>query len=215
MSLPDPNFQSTTCFTALFHRATICVIMEEQRRLMMRMRRFQTRVSIKTKTACQGVKKKTGRIHTSVRQSAPLQVRCVYYCLRTFFLYTLYISYFVIPTVFFKLACNRHTKSSTTCMISAKLYCQVVLNFWFIGCGPLPFVKDGEWECPGDVSSLSVPVYESCHIVCKGDSAQTRALVKVRCTEKLEWDRVLTSNACSVEKSSGTLNRALSDCAIF
>lgn len=99
-------------------------------------------------------------------------------------------------------------------MISAKLYCQVVLNFWFIGCGPLPFVKDGEWECPGDVSSLSVPVYESCHIVCKGDSAQTRALVKVRCTEKLEWDRVLTSNACSVEKSSGTLNRALSDCAI-
>lgn len=131
------------------------------------------------------------------------------------FLYTLYISYFVIPTVFFKLACNRHTKSSTTCMISAKLYCQVVLNFWFIGCGPLPVVKDGEWECPGDVSSLSVPVYESCHIVCKGDSAQTRALVKVRCTEKLEWDRVLTSNACSVEKSSGTLNRALSDCAIF
>eukprot|EP00105_Crassostrea_gigas_P025181 XP_011445674.1 PREDICTED: uncharacterized protein LOC105341074 [Crassostrea gigas] len=71
------------------------------------------------------------------------------------------------------------------------------------GCGPLPVVKDGEWECPGDVSSLSVPVYESCHIVCKGNSVQKRALVKVRCTEKLEWDRVLTSNACSVEKSSG------------
>uniref|UniRef100_K1QLK0 Uncharacterized protein n=1 Tax=Magallana gigas TaxID=29159 RepID=K1QLK0_MAGGI len=70
------------------------------------------------------------------------------------------------------------------------------------GCGPLPVVKDGEWECPGDVSSLSVPVYESCHIVCKGNSVQKRALVKVRCTEKLEWDRVLTSNACSVEKSS-------------
>lgn len=215
MSLPDPNFQSTTCFAALFHRATICVIMEDQIRLLMRMMHFQRSVSFKTDTICQGVKKKARRTRTLIRQSAPLQVRCVYYCSRTFFLYTLYISYFVIPTVFFKLACNRHTKSSTTCMISAKFYCQVVLNFWFIGCGPLPVVKDGEWECPGDVSSLSVPVYESCQIVCKGDSAQTRALVKVRCTEKLEWDRALPSNACSVEKSSGTLNRALSDCAIF
>lgn len=74
-------------------------------------------------------------------------------------------------------------------------------------------MKDGEWVCPNVGSPLSVTVYESCHILCKGDSLQTR--VKVRCTEKLEWDRVLLFTACSVEKSSGTLNRALSDCAIF
>lgn len=107
---------------------------------------------------------------------------------------------------------NMHAKRQILLRGCTQIY---YTYFWFIGCGPLPVVKDGEWECPGDVSSLSVPVYESCHIVCKGDSVQTRALVKVRCTEKLEWDRVLTSNACSVEKSSGTLNRALSDCAIF
>lgn len=106
---------------------------------------------------------------------------------------------------------NMHAKRQILLRGCTQIY---FTYFWFIGCVPLPVVKDGEWECPGNVSSLSVPVYESCHIVCKGDSAQTRALVKVRCTEKLEWDRVLTSNACSVEKGSGTLNRALSDCAI-
>lgn len=97
---------------------------------------------------------------------------------------------------------NMHAKRQILLRGCTQIY---FTYFWFIGCVPLPVVKDGEWECPDGVSSLSVPVYESCHIVCKGNSAQTRALVKVRCTEKLEWDRVLTSNACSVEKSSGTL----------
>lgn len=73
------------------------------------------------------------------------------------------------------------------------------------GCGPLPVVNDGKWECPNGVSPLSVPVYESCRILCKGDSVQKRTIVKVRCTETLEWDHTLLSAICAVIKnSSGT-----------
>lgn len=79
--------------------------------------------------------------------------------------------------------------------------------FWFIGCGPLPVVNDGKWECPNGVSPLSVPVYESCRILCKGDSVQKRTIVKVRCTETLKWDHTLLSAICAVIKnSSGTFN---------
>lgn len=56
----------------------------------MRVGRFQRSVSIKTETACQGVKTKAGRIHILIRQSAPLQVRCEYYCSRTFVIYIVY-----------------------------------------------------------------------------------------------------------------------------
>lgn len=59
------------------------------------------------------------------------------------------------------------------------------------GCGPLPIVNDGKWECPDGVSPLSVPVNESCRILSKGDYVQI-----VRCTDKLELEMVF------VEKSS-------------
>lgn len=78
--------------------------------------------------------------------------------------------------------------------------------FFFLGCGPLPVVNGSKWECPYGVSPLSVPVYESCRVLCKGESLQRRTLVKVRCTEKLEWDHPMLSAVCAVIKnSSGTL----------
>ncbi|XP_052674745.1 uncharacterized protein LOC128156595 isoform X2 [Crassostrea angulata] len=70
------------------------------------------------------------------------------------------------------------------------------------GCGPLPVVNGSKWECPYGVSPLSVPVYESCRVLCKGESLQRRTLVKVRCTEKLEWDHPMLSAVCAVIKSS-------------
>lgn len=152
------------------------------------------------------MKKKIGCIYILVCQLVFFQVCCVYYCLCMFFLYILYIFYFVIFIMFFKFVCNRYMKFFIICMISVKLYCQVVFNFWFIGCGFLLVVKDGEWECFGDVFFFLVFVYEFCYIVCKGDLVQIWVFVKVRCIEKLEWDRVLIFNVCSVEKSFGMLN---------
>lgn len=70
------------------------------------------------------------------------------------------------------------------------------------GCGPLPVVNGSKWECPYGVSPLSVPVYESCRVLCKGESLQRRTLVKVRCTEKLEWDHPMLSAVCAVIKNS-------------
>ncbi|XP_062579211.1 uncharacterized protein LOC134241144 [Saccostrea cucullata] len=68
------------------------------------------------------------------------------------------------------------------------------------GCGSLPNVTGagGKWACPRGVSPSSVPVYESCHLKCISGAS-----IKVRCTEKLEFDS-LASHKCPIESTSQT-----------